>query len=91
MKLTPYQKLLKMGKEKVEEALSAPRAAAMRSKAASEIANLGVKMAEQETQIAELASVYPIDFDALIKAQDGLALDKRRQKQLETIVEEMFP
>ena len=91
MKLTPYQKLLKMGKEKVEEAMSGPRAAEMKSTAHMQIAKLDVKIAECENKIATLASVYPIDFDKLIAAQDDLALTARKKKQLETVVDEMFP
>lgn len=91
MKLTPYQKLLKMGKEKVGELLSVPRSAEMKSKANHEISTLDVKIAEQHNKIEELASVYPIDFNKLIQTMDDLALAERRKGQLTKIVNEMFP
>ena len=91
MKMTPYAKLLKMGKEKVKELLATPRSIEMKHKAAHEVSKLDVKIAERENEIQEIGSEYPIDFDKLIRAQDDLALTKRRKKQLETIIVEMFP
>ena len=91
MKLIPYRDLLKAGKEGVQELLAAPRSLEMRKKAELEVSKLDVRMAEKENEIQEIASEYPIDFNKLIAAQDDLALSKRRKKQLETIVEEMFP
>lgn len=91
MSMTPYAKLLKMGKEKVQEVLAAPRAMEMKHKAQHEISKLDVRIAEQDNKIQEVGSEYPIDFDKLIKAQDELALAQRRKKQLQKIVVEMFP
>jgi len=91
MKLTPYQKLLKMTKEAKDTVLAIPRAAEMKLKAQHEISKLDVSIAEQEGKIQELTSVYPLDFDKLIKAQDELALSERRKRQLEDIVKDMFP
>lgn len=91
MKLTPYEKVLKFGKEKVQEMLAGPRSAEMRSKAANEIATLDVKIAEKENSIASITSEYPLDFNKLIAAQDEHALLGRRKSQLEKIVKELFP
>lgn len=91
MALTPYERLLKMGKEKAQELLAKPRAIEMKHKAQHEISKLDVSIAEQESKISTIASEYPIDFDKLIKAQDELALAERRKKQLQNIVQEMFP
>jgi|SRR5579859_797190 len=90
-KMTPYAKLLKMGKEKVQEALAPVRAGEMKHKALHEISKLDVNIVEFQSKINEAASEYPINFDKIIKAQDELALAGRRKKQLETIVAEMFP
>jgi hypothetical protein len=91
MKLTPYVKLLKMGKEKVQELLALPRSIEMKHKARHEISKLDVRIAEQENKIQDIGAEYPIDFDKLITAQDELALAERRKKQLAKIVAEMFP
>lgn len=91
MKMTPYEKLLKIGKEKVQELLAKPRSLEMKHKAQHEISKLDVRIAEQENKIQEVASEYPIDFDKLIKTQDELAFAQRRKGQLEKIVAEMFP
>jgi len=90
-KLTPYAKLLKMGKEKATELLAPARASEQKHKAHHEISKLDVTIVELETKITEAASEYPINFDKLIKTQDELALAARRKKQFETIVAEMFP
>jgi hypothetical protein len=91
MKMTPYAKLLKMGKEKAQELLAVPRAAEMKQKALHEISKLDVQMAEKENNIQQISSEYPINFDKLIQAQDDLGLFQRRKRQLESIVKEMFP
>ena len=90
-KLTPYAKLLKLGKEKTQELLAPARAIEQKHKAQHEISKLDVSIVELETKITEAASEYPIDFNKLIKAQDELALATRRKKQFESIVAEMFP
>lgn len=91
MAMTPYEKLLKMGKEKVQELLAKPRAIEMKHKAQHEVSKLDVKIAEQENKIQDIASEYPINFDKLIAAHDELALAGRRKGQLEKIIAEMFP
>ena len=91
MKLNAYQKMLKIGKEKVNELLSLPRAVEMKHKAQHEISSLEVKIFEAESKIEELGAAYPIDFNALIDAIDKLGLAQRRKKQLVKISAEMFP
>jgi hypothetical protein len=91
MKLNAYEKMLRMGKEKVGELLAKPRAIEMRHKANHEISSLDVKIAEQQNNIEEIGSVYPIDFNKLIHAMDALGLAERRKAQLQKIVAEMFP
>lgn len=91
MKMTPYEKLLKLGKEKVQELLAKPRAIEMKSKAEHEVSKLDVKCAELENKLQDIGAEYPIDFDKLIKTQDELALTQRRKTQLRKIIVEMFP
>lgn len=90
MKLMKYSNVLKMAKEKIQEALAPIRANEMKKKAELEIAKLDGVIAEQEQKIQELASQYPIDFDAICEATDELDLKSRRRKQLNTIIEDLF-
>ncbi len=91
MTLTPYAKLLKMGKEKIEEAMAPVRAREMKKKAELEMCQLESKIIEADSKIQELSSAYPIDFPKLIKASDDKALLERQQKQYGTIIAQMFP
>jgi hypothetical protein len=45
----------------------------------------------EETAIIELTAKYPLDFDALIRAQDDLALAERRKRQLGDIISGAVP
>lgn len=90
MKLTVYAKVLKMAKEKVQEALAPVRNIEMKRKAELEIAKMDSKLIEQEAKIQEMCSNYPVDFDVVIKALDEYGLMERRKKQFEKIKTEMF-
>lgn len=91
MKLTPYAKLLKMGKEKIEEVMAPIRSREMRKKAELEMCQLESRSMESEAKITELSSTYPIDFKKLIAATDERALIDRQIKQYGEIIEQMFP
>jgi len=91
MKLTPYAKVLKLGKEAIQEALAPLRALEMKKQAELEIAKIDGKMVEHDSKIQELCSVYPIKFDSLISALDERALLERRKSQFAAIIKEMFP
>jgi uncharacterized coiled-coil protein SlyX len=91
MKLKPYKQILKMAKEKVDEALAPARAYRAQKQAELEIAKMEEKMAFQETKIFELCAKREIDFNRIIDAQDEYALMQRRRKQFQKIIDEMFP
>jgi hypothetical protein len=48
-------------------------------------------MVTLEANIQELCAKKEIDFTALLKAMDDLALAERRKKQYEKILSELFP
>jgi len=91
MILKPYKEILKMAKEKVDEALAPVRAAKAKKQAELKIAELDEKMATLENKIFEMCSSKDIDFDSIIKSQDEYALMERRKKQFGKIIHEMFP
>jgi len=91
MKLTPYREIIKMAKEKIDEAKAPLRSAQMKKKAESEMLEIETKILDQQATIQEESAKYPINFDILIDAIDELALLDRRKKQFQKIVDEMFP
>jgi hypothetical protein len=91
MQLTAYKDILKLGKEKVQEAMAPMRAKEQRKRAELEMIQLESKICEIEQAIQEVCAAYPIDFEKLIKKIDEQALLERRKKQYGEIIEQMFP
>lgn len=79
-----------MAKEEIDESLAPVRARKAKKQAELEIAKMDEKkMASQESAINEMCC--QIDFNAIIKAQDGYCLmEQKRKKQFIKIIEEMF-
>jgi hypothetical protein len=91
MKLTPYKKLLTMGKEAVDTCLAPVRAKSAKKKAELEIAKLEERIATLDSELNTLCSEREINFDNIINKLDAIALSERRKKQFDKIVSEMFP
>jgi two-component sensor histidine kinase len=90
-KLTPYTKLLKMGREAVDSALAPIRANSAKKKAEHEMAKLEERIATMESEIHTKCSEKELDFDSIINSLDEIALAERRKAQFERIIGEMFP
>ena len=91
MKLIPYVNQLQQTTEEKKKALAGPQSQEMKQKALHEVSKLDVQITEKQSAITELTSKHPLDFDAIIRAQDDLALAERRKRQLGAIIEELFP
>lgn len=91
MKLKPFKEIIAMSKEKLDEALAPIRARQVKMQAELEVAKLDEKLVSLEAKVQELCAVKQIDFDAVIKALDEHGLAERRKKQLNKIVQELFP
>jgi hypothetical protein len=91
MKLKPYKEYLKMAKEAIDETLAPVRANKARKQAELEIAKLDEGIATKEAKISELCTEKDLNFSKIIDEQDSLALQVRRKKQFEKIVDELFP
>jgi hypothetical protein len=90
MALIKYSEVIKLAKEKINEAMAPLREREMKKKAELEIAKIEGFLAEKEQAIQELAAKYPIDYDKLIEALDDLDLTNRRKEQFTKIIAEMF-
>lgn len=91
MKLPAYKDVLKMEKEKIDDALAPIRAMRAKKQAELEMAKLDEQIATQEAKIHEICCEREINFANLIEQQDQLALTERKKKQYQKILDEMFP
>lgn len=91
MKLKPFKEIIAMTQELKDKALAPIRAKQVQSRAELEMSKLDERMVSLEAQIQELCTEKEIDFEALLKAMDELALTERRKKQYEKILAELFP
>lgn len=89
--LKPFQEILKMTSQAVDEALAPIRARTARAKAELEVAKLDEERHSLEQQIHELCTKKDLDFDAIIKLMDKHELSARRAKQVKKLVDELFP
>ena len=91
MKLPAYKDVLRMAKEKVDDALAPVRAMRAKKQAELEMAKLDEEIATQTAKIHEICCEKEINFSTLIDKQDQLALTERKKKQYQKILDEMFP
>ena len=91
MKLTPYKDALKMGKEAFDKVLVGPKSNRAKKKAELKMAELEEVIATKNAELQEMCGKEDIDFDQIIDLQDGIALEERRMKQYQKILDEMFP
>lgn len=91
MSLMKYSDVLKLCKEKVAETMAPLRAKEMKKKGELEVAQLESKLAQEDQKVQEIATKYPLDFNALSDALDERDLVERRRDQLVTILKDLFP
>lgn len=80
-----------MAKETVDATLAPVRSRAAQKQAELEMAKLDEKIATLESEINQECSKKDLNFDAIIRKLDDLALAERRKGQFEKIVKELFP
>ena len=90
MKLKPYTEMLKMAKEKVDEALAPIRAMRAKKQAELEVAKIDEQMATQEASVHEICAKKELNFEDLIYALDETAILERRKTQFQKIIDELF-
>lgn len=91
MKLKPFKEVLKLSKEKLDEAMAPIRAHKVKTQAQLEMAKIDENLVTVEANIQEMCVQKEINFEALIKKLDEAAILERRKKQYEKIVRELFP
>lgn len=91
MKLKPFKDLIGLTKEGIDKALAPIRARQVQTRAELEMSKLDEEIVSTEASIQEICAKKELDFNALIKAMDQIALAERRRKQYEKILAELFP
>ena len=90
MKLTSYNEVLRMAKEKIEEAKIPFKAKQAKKQGELKLLELEEQVCGLELKVTELTSKHPLDYDCVMDAIDELDLASRRQKQMATIIKELF-
>ena len=91
MKLISYKDALKLGKEKLKEALIPLRVNRAQKQAELEMCKLDEKIAIKEAGLQEECCKEEVNFTSLIEMQDDLGLLERKRGQYQNILDEMFP
>ncbi len=91
MKLKPFKQIIAMSKEKLDAAMAPIRAHKVKTQAQLEMAKLDEKLVTLDAEVQEMCAQKEINFDALIKKLDEIAILERRKKQYSKIVSELFP
>jgi hypothetical protein len=91
MKLTPYKKALKYGKEKMGELMVPVKVNKAKKQAELEMCKLDEQIATAQVAIHDECTKEAVDFPAIIALQDKLGLLARRREQYDSILEQMFP
>lgn len=86
-----YKELIKLSKEKLDEALAPIRARAAKAKADLELAKTEEKMVALETDVQKLCAEQELNIDKIIAKIDEYDLLERRQKQVRQLITDLFP
>lgn len=90
MKLIPYKKVLAMTKEAIDKALVPIRAAQAKQRGELEMMKIDEKIITFESEIQSITVKHPLDYDALLKKLDEVALLERRKRQFSKVIKELF-
>lgn len=90
MKLTPYKKILAMTKEAIDKTLVPVRTRQAKQQGELEMMKIEEKVLTLESEIQEITVKHPLNYDALLKKLDEVALLERRQKQFKKVISELF-
>jgi hypothetical protein len=95
MQLKPFKEIIAMSKEKIDEAMAAPRARRIKAQAELERAELENEIETLKSGIEELFadkdSHKSFTFKPLMEKLDKLALLERREKQYAKVLKQLFP
>lgn len=89
--LTPYKKLLEMGKAAVEATLVPIRASQARKQGELKMMEIEEKLITIESKIQEESIKHPLQYEKIIELLDERGLLERRCEQFKKIIGELFP
>lgn len=92
MKLQPFKDLIKLSKEKLDEALAIPREIRAKANAKMEMSKIEVEILNRESKIQELCLTKEgINFDRLLDEIDEIELLERKLEKFKQVLEQLFP
>ena len=91
MKLPKYKDVLKMSKDAVKDVLVPVRASRAKKQAELEMCKLDETIAVKQAELHEACTQEEVNFSEIIEMQDTIALNQRKKKQYQKILDEMFP
>jgi hypothetical protein len=91
MEILPFAEVIKMSKEKLDEAMAPIRANAIKAKADLEKARIDTDILEKTTKVQELFTAKDVSLPAVISLLDEIAILERRNKQYTELLVQLFP
>lgn len=91
MQLTPYADLIKLSPEEREKKNSTTKINKQKQKGVLKVAELDEKISSLEDRVTTLCSQTDLNYEAIVDAQDELALAIRRKEQFQTVIDQLFP
>jgi hypothetical protein len=91
MKLKPFADLIKLSKEKLDEAMAPIRARQVQAKAELELAKLDSDLLTKEATLQEKCAERDINLPGIMDLLDQIAILERRKKQYAKVLGELFP
>jgi hypothetical protein len=85
-----YSVLLAQAKEVKEAALADVRAAETKLKVEHKVSELNIQIAEATSELQTAVGLYPLDIDAVVRAQKNIALLELQKKNLADLVTALF-
>lgn len=86
-----YKEVVAMTKEALDEVMAPIRARSAKAKAELEISKQQEKLIAIEAEIHKLCAEKELDFNSIANKVDQYELAERRLKQIETLVNQLFP
>ena len=91
MELKPFKDIIKLSKEKLDEAMAPVRARQVKAKAELEMSKLEADILDKQTKVQEMCLDKDINFPKLLDTLDSVALLERRQTQYKDVLSQLFP
>lgn len=91
MELKPFNVIVRLTKDGVDEALADVRERSVKARAKAEMAKIDASLANLETSVHEICTQKDLNLDYLLNILDDAALLERRRDQYASVLDQLFP